>query len=123
MAGQGSEMTWVCIPIAVDTGSCANVTPPGVFAIEVQESEASKNKTTFYGANTSPIMNLGNQPVVAKSNEGYNWMTTFAVADELARPLASGFEITEKGNEVAIWKGGGHIKYQNDGATTALTRE
>ena len=123
LAMQSNELTWVCIPVAVDTGSCANVTPPGVFAIDVQESRASKSNMNFYGADKSPIKNLGDQHVTAKSHEGYNWKSTFAVADKLARPLASSFEITEKGNEVAIWKGGGHIKCQATGAKTDLRQE
>ena len=47
-AVQGNELVWVCVPVAVDTGSCANVTPPGVFSLEIQESEASKSKTKLW---------------------------------------------------------------------------
>ena len=111
LAVENNTLVWVCVPVAVDTGSCAHVTPPNVFAIYVQGSEASKGKP-FFGADNKPIANLGNQKVVANCNEGHAWSSTFAVAERLARPLASGYEITESGNEVAIWKGGGHIKCQ-----------
>ena len=122
-AVEDKELVWVCVPVAVDTGSCAHVTPPNVFAVDVQESDSSKNAKPFYGADNKPIANLGNQKVVANCAEGHAWSSTFAVAERLARPLASGFEITESGNEVAIWKGGGHIRCQKSGAKTALRQE
>ena len=122
LAVENNNLVWVCVPVAVDTGSCAHVTPPNVFAIDVQGGEASKSKP-FFGADNKPIANLGNQKVVANCNEGHAWTSTFAVAERLARPLASGYEITESGNEVAIWKGGGHIKCQKSGAKTALRQE
>ena len=122
LAVENNTLVWVCVPVAVDTGSCAHVTPPNVFAIDVQGSEASRAKP-FFGADNKPIANLGNQKVVANCNEGHAWSSTFAVAERLARPLASGYEITESGNEVAIWKGGGHIKCQKSGAKTALRQE
>ena len=123
LAVSGNDMVWTCVAVAVDTGSCANVTPPGVFAIGIEPSEASKKKKPFFGADKSPIMNLGNQTIEAVCEEGYKWGTTFAVADKLSRPLASGYEITEAGNEQSMWKGGGHIKCSKSGATTALRQE
>ena len=117
------DLVWTCVAVAVDTGSCANVTPPGVFGLEVTPSEASKSKKPFFGADKSPIINMGNQTVAAVCEEGHNWGTTFAVADKLSRPLASGFEITQAGNELSVWKGGGHIKCKKTGAKTALRQE
>lgn len=117
------ELVWTCVAVAVDTGSCANVTPPGVFGIEIAPSEASKSKKPFFGADKSPIKNLGNQSIKAICEEGHKMSTTFAVADKLSRPLASGYEITEAGNELSMWKGGGHIKCKKSGATTALRQE
>ena len=123
LAVSSNELVWTCVAVAVDTGSCANVTPPGVFGSEIKPSAASQSKKPFYGADKSPIMNLGNQVVAAICDEGHKWGTTFAVADKLSRPLASGYEITQAGNELSMWKGGGHIKCSKTGAKTALRQE
>ena len=123
LAVSSNELVWTCVAVAVDTGSCANVTPPGVFGTEIKPSAASQSKKPFYGADKNPIVNLGNQVVAAICDEGHKWGTTFAVADKLSRPLASGYEITQAGNELSVWKGSGHIKCSKTGVKTALRQE
>ena len=116
------ELVWAKVAVAVDSGACAHVTPNEVFAMEAMESALSKAKSTFFGANGSPIPILGDQFVKAKSDGGDDIEMKFNVA-AISRPLASVHEICAKGYTVAMTQDGGYIQSNRTGKKTALRME
>ena len=55
------KMKWVKIPVAVDSGATANVTPKDIFSLEITPTPQSIAKENFYGADGGEIKNHGKQ--------------------------------------------------------------
>ena len=96
---------WVQVPCAVDSGSCANVTPGGLFSLE---TSLAKLDPKFFGADGSPIANLGTLIAEGMSEEGINMKIDFDVAN-VTRPLLSVFKMTNNGQKVNFDGNGGSI--------------
>ena len=116
------EKVWNKIAVAVDSSACAHVTPGNVFSIDNQPKRASA-PDNYYGAGNEAIKNLGSQKVSGQDEKGQNVGFTFDVADNLSRPLASVYEITEQGNKVVFEKGGGYIQCGKTGSKIQLRSE
>ena len=93
---------WIQVPVAVDSGSCRHVTPNGVFSLAPKPSAGSAAKQKFYGADGSPIDDLGCVDVEGAS--GADSMSLNLAVCNITRPLASVYEILEKGNDVVFSK-------------------
>ena len=78
------ELVWVQVPCAVDSGSCANVAPKDIFSIESPTTEKLLPK--FFGADGSPIENLGSLVADGFSDDGHAMNIDFAIA-KVTRPL------------------------------------
>ena len=108
--------------MAVDTSACAHATPTKVFSKTIEETKASKAGACFYGADSSPILNMGAQTVKGEDGNGTAVEIPFEVASKLTRPLASVYEMTEQDNKAVFWKGGGCIETK-DGKRMPLRME
>ena len=75
-------LIWVQVPCAVDSGACANVTPGGLFSLE---TSSTKLDPKLFGADGSPIANLGTLVAQGTSAEGVNMKIDFDVAN-VTRP-------------------------------------
>ena len=117
-------MKWIKVPIAMDSGSMANVTPPGIFSCIVQATEASKRKDTFHGADNSPILNLGSQSVSGKSDSDIPVAISvdFEVAN-ISRPLGSVSKLVRKQNMVVFDEDESYIKNKRTGEKVQLREE
>lgn len=62
-------LVWVQVPCAVDSGSCANVTPGGIISLE---TSLTKLDPKFVGADGTPIANLRSLVAQGTSAEGVN---------------------------------------------------
>ena len=109
-----SKLKWVRVPIAMDSGSMANVTPPQIFSCLIQATDASKNKEKFHGADASPILNLGSQHVSGQSDSEtpVNIDVDFEVAN-ITRPLGSVSKLVKKKNIIVFDEGEGNSYIQN----------
>ena len=77
-----SEMVWVQIPCAVDSGACAHVTPANLFAIL---GPGAKGVPKYFAADGSPIENMGECAIDAVLEDGTEFSTSFDVA-KITRP-------------------------------------
>ena len=101
-----TELLWVKIPVAVDSGACAHVTPVNCFGGECDQVKGAD----FFGAEGSPIKNLGKQKVTGVDSNNAPVELKFNMVSKLSRPLMSVFEIAELGHEVHFGKGKGWIE-------------
>ena len=115
---------WVKVPIAMDSGSMANVTPPSIFSCIVQATEASKNKEVFHGADNSAILNLGSQFVSGKSDSEspISLSVDFEVAN-ISRPLGSVSKLVRKQNKVVFDEGNSYIENKKTKERVPLREE
>ena len=117
-------MKWVKVPIAMDSGSMANVTPPKVFSCIVQASDASKRKDVFHGADNSEIPNLGSQAVIGKSDaeNAVAISIDFDVAN-ISRPLGSVSKLVRKQNKIVFDDDESYIQNKKTGEKIVLREE
>ena len=80
----GDEMVWVQVPCAVDSGACANVAPEGVF--KLADATTPKLDPKYFGADGTPIVNLGALIAEGISEEGTELKIDFDLA-KVTRPL------------------------------------
>ena len=116
------EKVWNKIAVAVDSGACAHVTPGNVFSIDNQPRRSGAPEN-YYGAGNESIKNLGSQKVKGQDDNGRDVGCTFDVAENLSRPLASVFEITEQGNKMVFENGGSYIQCGKTGSKIQLRSE
>ena len=62
------KMKWVKVPVAVDSGATANVTPKDIFSVDIIPTPQSIAKDNFYGADGGTIKNHGKQIAKGKSD-------------------------------------------------------
>ena len=68
--------TWVQIPCAVDSGSCAHVAPPGIFG-SVTPPGTKVTKGKYFAADGSPIDEIGQLAINAVLDGGFELQTSF----------------------------------------------
>ena len=122
--GSTGKTKWIKVPIAMDSGSMANVTPPSIFSVMVQATEASKNKEVFHGADNTAIPNLGSQMASGKSDSDkpVDINIEFEVAN-ISRPLGSVSKLLRKGNKIVFDEGNSYIKNKKSGEQISLREE
>ena len=113
-----SEMVWVQIPCAVDSGACAHVTPANLFAIL---GPGAKGVPKYFAADGSPIENMGECAINAVLEDGTEFSTSFDVA-KITRPLLSVHQMVQNGHAVVIGKDRSHLQLRG-GARIPLRHE
>ena len=107
------ELVWVQVPIAVDSGACVHVTPPGLFSIGL---ETPTVLPTYYGADGAAIKCLGSMTVASENDNQHQLSFRFDVMDKLSKPLLSVMEMTSKGHKVEFANNGAWITTKNGNA-------
>ena len=97
------KMKWVKVPVAVDSGATANVTPKDIFSVEIIPTPQSMANDNFYGADGGTIKNHGKQIAKGKSDskDPMNITVEFDVAD-VSRPLGSVSKLVKKRHRVVF---------------------
>ena len=112
-------MVWVHIPCAVDSGACANVTPAGIFSLE---KSLIKLEPKFFGADGSPLENLGELVANGTSEEGIEMKIDFDIA-KVTRRLLSVHKMTSNGHKVIFHDSGGYIQVKGTNTRVHLRQE
>ena len=112
-------MVWVQVPCAVDSGACANVTPAGIFSLE---KSLIKLEPKFFGADGSPLENLGELVAKGTSEEGIEMKIDFDIA-KVTRPLLSVHKMTSNGHRVIFHDTGGYIQVKGTNTKVNLRQE
>ena len=112
-------MVWVQVPCAVDSGACANVTPAGIFSLE---KSLVKLEPKFFGADGSPLENLGEIVAQGTSEEGIEVNINFDIA-KVTRPLLSVHKMTSNGHRVILHDTGGYIQVKGTNTKVNLRQE
>ena len=112
-------MVWVQVPCAVDSGACANVTPAGIFSLE---KSLLKLEPKFFGADGSPIKNLGSMAAAGTNEEGVAMKIDFDIA-KVTRPLLSVHKMTSNGHKVIFDDSGGYIQVKGSSNRIKLRPE
>ena len=84
------------MPCALDSGSCAHVTPPNLFGVLDPGAPTLK---PYFGADGSEIANYGNCTVNAVLDDSTQMTTIFNVA-KVTRPLLSVTQMASIGHTV-----------------------
>ena len=113
------KMVWVSVPCAVDSGACANVTPAGIFSLEKSLIQLDPK---FFGADGSPIENLGSLVAMGTCEEGVEMKIDFDIA-KVTRPLLSVHKMTSNGHKVIFNEGGGYIQVNGTNHKVNLRQE
>ena len=113
------KMVSVLVPCAVDSGACANVTPWGIFSLE---KSAIKLDPKYFGADGSPIENLGYFVAIGTCEEGVEMKIDFDIA-KVTRPLLSVHKMTSNGHKVIFNEGGGYIQVKGTNTKVNLRQE
>ena len=113
------KMVWVQVPCAVDSGACANVTPYGIFSLE---QSLVKLDPKYFGADGSPIENLGALVALGTSEEGVEMKIDFDIA-KVTRPLLSVHKMTSNGHRVIFNDNGGYIQVKGTNTRVNLRQE
>ena len=113
------KMVWVQVPCAVDSGACANVTPAGIFSLE---KSLVKLEPKFFGADGSPLENLGELVAKGTSEEGIEMKIDFDIA-KVTRPLLSVHKMTSNGHKVIFHDSGGYIQVKGTNTKVHLRQE
>ena len=116
----GDEMVWVQVPCAVDSGACANVAPDGVFTLA--SATTPKLDPKYFGADGTPIVNLGSLIAEGISEEGTELKIDFDLA-KVTRPLLSVFKMTEAGHRVQFNEHGRSIRVKGSNRRIKLRQE
>ena len=97
------KMKWVKVPVAVDSGATANVTPKDIFSVEIIPTPQSMANAKLYGADGGTIKNHGKQIAKGKSDskDPMNITVEFDVAD-VSRPLGSVSKLVKKRHRVVF---------------------
>jgi hypothetical protein len=100
---------WVKVKSIVDSGASAPVAPPDMLPnVTVHESPGSKRGQRFSSASKHKLRNLGEQRILACTEEGEDTEILFQIAD-ISKPLVSVSAICERGNRVLFGRAGGVV--------------
>ena len=109
------EGGWEIISVKLDTGACDWVfTPEVAKAFPLLETDNSKNKRNYQGANNSPIKNYGERRVQGFTGDECPIQVGAQIA-EVSRNLASGFKIMAAGNKIVLDDEGSYIQNKASG--------
>ena len=114
------EMVWVQVPCAVDSGACANVAPANVFKLE--NATLAHLEPKYFGADGSPIANLGSHAAEGVTDEGVELKIDFDLA-KVTRPLLSVFKMTAAGHRVLFNEHGGSVQIKGSNRKIQLRQE
>ena len=114
------NLVWVQVPCAVDSGACANVSPENIF--KLTDATTLKLEPKFFGADGSPIINLGMLVAEGVSEEGIGLKIDFDLA-KVTRPLLSVFKMTAAGHRVQFNEVGGFIQVKGSNQKIKLRSE
>ena len=115
-----SGLVWMQVPCAVDSGACAHVAPPNLFAILGPRANIEKPK--FFGADGSPIENFGECPVKAVLDDNTQMNTIFNIA-KITRPLLSVTQMTSNGHQVIFDRDESYVKIANSNKKIKLRKD
>ena len=90
-------MKWIKVPVAMDSGATANVSPNRVFGTAIVPTDASKARDAFYGVNGKPILNQGMQTMFGITTDKVDFSIDFEICD-ISRPLGSVSKAARNGN-------------------------
>ena len=95
------KYVWIKTDAVMDSGSVEVLGPPGlVDKDKVRETELSRNGLGYNAANGGKIRNLGEGPVVAKSETGMNLDFTAQLGDKISRLLIGLSRAADAGNAI-----------------------
>ena len=100
---------WVKVKCIMDSGASAPVAPPDMLPnVAIRESPGSKRGQRFSSASKHKLKNLGEQRILACTEEGEATEVLFQIAD-ISKPLVSVSAICERGNRVLFGRAGGVV--------------
>ena len=106
----------------VDSGASAPVAPPTMLPnVTVRPSPGSKRGQKFTSASKHKLNNLGEQRIMACTEEGDEGEVLFQIAD-VSKPLVSVSSICERGNRVIFGKSGGVVYNLKTGSQVPFYR-
>ena len=112
------QLVWVQVPRAVDSGSCANVAPENVF--KLADGTIANLEPKLFGADGSPIANLGTLIAEGMSEEGMGLKIDFDIA-KVTRPLLSVHKMASNSHRVIFHETGGYVQVK--GTDTKVNRK
>ena len=113
------KMVWLQVPRAVDSGACANVTQAGIFS---SEKSLVNLEPKFFGADGSPLENLGELVAKGASEEGIEMNIDFEIA-KVTQPLLSVHKMTSNGHKVIFHDTGGYIQAKGTNTRVNLRQD
>ena len=118
-----NRQNWVKVKSIVDSGASAPVAPPSMLPnVTVRESPGSKRGQKFSSASKHKLRNLGEQRILACTEEGETTEVLFQVAD-ISKPLVSVSAICEQGNRVIFGRSGGVVVNMKSGKQIPFYKE
>ena len=90
--------------------------------VKIEDSEGSLRGQKFTSASKHKLKNLGQQKILACSEEGDELEVLSQIAD-VSKPLVSVSSICERGNRVIFGKSGGVVKNNYTGAEIPFYRK
>lgn len=104
-----NNQKWKKVKSIMDSGASAPVAPPDMLPnVTVRESAGSKRGQKFSSASKHKLKNLGEQRILACTEEGEDMEILFQIAD-ISKPLVSISSICERGNRVLFGRAGGVV--------------
>ena len=104
------DKKWVKVESVMDSGAAAPVAPPSMLPnVKVEPSPGSRRGQNFTSASKHRLKNLGQQRIMACTEDGEETSVLFQIAD-VSKPLVSVAAICEKGNRVIFGKSGGIVQ-------------
>ena len=115
-----SGLVWMQVPCAVDSGACAHVAPPNLFAILGPKTNEDKPK--FFGADGSEIKSYGELNVNGILGDNTKMNTLFNIA-KITRPLLSVTQMTNNGHQVCFGKDESFIRIGGSNKRVSLRKD
>ena len=118
-----NNQRWKKVKSIMDSGASAPVAPPDMLPnVTVRESPGSKRGQKFSSASKHKLKNLGEQRILACTEEGEDMEILFQIAD-ISKPLVSISSICERGNRVLFGRAGGVVINNKSGKQIPFYKE
>jgi hypothetical protein len=118
-----NNQKWKKVKSIMDSGASAPVAPPDMLPnVTVRESPGSKRGQKFSSASKHKLKNLGEQRILACTEEGEDMEILFQIAD-ISKPLVSISSICERGNRVLFGRAGGVVINNGSGKQIPFYKE
>ncbi len=99
---KGDEGLWEKVTITVDSGAAISVMPEDIASeLPIQESNASRNNTTFRAANGGILKSMGRRKIKGTTSNGMPCSASFEVS-KVTKTLGAVSEMIDKGNKVVF---------------------